>query len=314
MPLLTNPDLWRAQMISALGGSAEVARLSNLDLWQRYLVAFPNGGGSVAGPTFDWTKPAADPAILLGLEDDTKLTRTTESVIVTNVASSVGSVTGVCTGTFLIEHDPWFADKRTLFFNGGTSKINMTATAASLFKNKPGHTQVFLFRNTGLLQSAPTQAPIFTYVGTAVDATVRYQITGDATIPAALRFGGRRLDADTFSGVTATGNMGAGPLLAIAWYDHVTAQKRFRVWGTDYDPLTAFSTTGLSENLDSFYVGIGAFNDAQVANVSMYMARAAFYDSAITLADIQMIEGGLAWEYGCQALLPAGHPYKNAAP
>jgi hypothetical protein len=39
-----------------------------------------------------------------------------------------------------------------------------------------------------------------------------------------------------------------------------------------------------------------------------------FIQSAVSLSNRQKLEGYLAWKWGLQANLPAGHPYKNAPP
>ena len=40
----------------------------------------------------------------------------------------------------------------------------------------------------------------------------------------------------------------------------------------------------------------------------------AYYNSALSTTDRQRMEGYLAWKWGLQANLPAGHPHKSAAP
>ena len=38
------------------------------------------------------------------------------------------------------------------------------------------------------------------------------------------------------------------------------------------------------------------------------------YNSAITVAERQQVEGYLAWKWGLQGTLPANHPHKNGPP
>ena len=45
-----------------------------------------------------------------------------------------------------------------------------------------------------------------------------------------------------------------------------------------------------------------------------YYYEIAYYNSVLTTADRQQVEGYLAWKWGLQANLPSGHPYKSAAP
>ena len=45
-----------------------------------------------------------------------------------------------------------------------------------------------------------------------------------------------------------------------------------------------------------------------------YMYEVMIYNSAISVANRQLVEGWLAWKWGLQASLVAGHPYKLASP
>jgi hypothetical protein len=51
----------------------------------------------------------------------------------------------------------------------------------------------------------------------------------------------------------------------------------------------------------------GEASDCDIAEVILY-------NSVLTTLQVQQIEGYLAWKWGLQANLPAGHPYKNAPP
>lgn len=44
------------------------------------------------------------------------------------------------------------------------------------------------------------------------------------------------------------------------------------------------------------------------------LAEIILYNSQLATLQVQMIEGYMAWKWGLQANLPAGHPYKNAPP
>ncbi len=52
----------------------------------------------------------------------------------------------------------------------------------------------------------------------------------------------------------------------------------------------------------------------QDRNASHELAEVILYESALTVAERQRIEGYLAWKWGLRNLLPADHPYKNASP
>ena len=53
--------------------------------------------------------------------------------------------------------------------------------------------------------------------------------------------------------------------------------------------------------------GGGEPSDCDIAEVILY-------NSVLTTLQVQQLEGYLAWKWGLQANLPAGHPYKNAPP
>lgn len=53
--------------------------------------------------------------------------------------------------------------------------------------------------------------------------------------------------------------------------------------------------------------GIGSYFDG-------YLSEIVHLNAAPTMAERQLVEGYLAWKFGLQANLPAGHPYKSAKP
>ena len=73
------------------------------------------------------------------------------------------------------------------------------------------------------------------------------------------------------------------------------------------------SGTGFSASDAASYVYI-ATRDDKVTSFNGYMCELIVYNQMIGLTAQQKIEGYLAWKWGIQASLPAGHPYKSAAP
>jgi hypothetical protein len=45
-----------------------------------------------------------------------------------------------------------------------------------------------------------------------------------------------------------------------------------------------------------------------------YAKEIIFYNTVLSTLNRQKIEGYLAWKWGIQASLPAGHPHKSSAP
>lgn len=60
------------------------------------------------------------------------------------------------------------------------------------------------------------------------------------------------------------------------------------------------------------YLGVDASNGSYY--YVGYGMEILFYNSVLSTNDRQKIEGYLAWKWGIQSSLPAGHPYKSAAP
>jgi hypothetical protein len=61
---------------------------------------------------------------------------------------------------------------------------------------------------------------------------------------------------------------------------------------------------------------MGCANAAQPSTVAtnLWFGELLFLDANITIENRQKIEGYMAWKWALQSVLPAGHPYKNAAP
>lgn len=68
---------------------------------------------------------------------------------------------------------------------------------------------------------------------------------------------------------------------------------------------TATTFQGLTINTGS--VAGGETSDCDVAEILLY-------NTLLTTAQVQQIEGYLAWKWGLQGNLPASHPYKNSPP
>ena len=76
---------------------------------------------------------------------------------------------------------------------------------------------------------------------------------------------------------------------------------------------SSLSVTGFSASDTASYVYIGT-RDNKGTTFNGYMCELIVYNQMIGLTAQQKIEGYLAWKWGIQASLPAGHPYKSAAP
>lgn len=98
------------------------------------------------------------------------------------------------------------------------------------------------------------------------------------------------------------------PDLWVGWLD-TSVGRRQRRNGTQV--ATSGTTTQLSGNGGS---SIGRFFDVSNSYYDGDVAEIIATTSVLTLSNIQLVEGYLAWKWGLVASLPADHPYKNAAP
>lgn len=88
-----------------------------------------------------------------------------------------------------------------------------------------------------------------------------------------------------------------------------------QVWN-DGNWATRSSGTGLNGTATSSNkIGIGGwYNNSSQYAANIDMAEIVMYDIALTDSEREKLEGYLAWKYALSSSLPAGHPYKDAAP
>lgn len=103
--------------------------------------------------------------------------------------------------------------------------------------------------------------------------------------------------------------------------------------GTLYtDNTGAIITTGLSSGLNRIRLNggtettvasgnVGTSNNAAILGrsynnnfLSFELGEIVFFSSALSEVNLQRVEGYLAWKWGLQGNLPAGHPFKNRSP
>ncbi len=114
------------------------------------------------------------------------------------------------------------------------------------------------------------------------------------------------------NGIFLSLNLPAYSTLFLVQSGHDGATQSIGLNGT----LTPTSqNSGITTNLNISSYGIGAnANTSDVQYWDGYIAEIIYYTSTLTTAQIQLLEGYLAWKWGIQGNLPTGHPYKNAAP
>lgn len=94
----------------------------------------------------------------------------------------------------------------------------------------------------------------------------------------------------------------------VAYVKNGTSSQFGYLDGTAGTERTNFCTTWTSQSL-----GLGAYQDGS-ANFNGELGEAIVFDSTLSETDRQKIEGYLAWKWGLQGNLPAGHPYESSAP
>ena len=125
--------------------------------------------------------------------------------------------------------------------------------------------------------------------------------------------GGRRLDADAFQSVTASGT---GWVLGSAILDYSGANLQVGVNGAYVNLSGGFQTAGNTSNTASDNVYVGANEDS--SNMELFGGDiheiVAIRSSLLSTDDREKLEGYMLHEIGLAANLPSGHPYKTVAP
>jgi len=158
---------------------------------------------------------------------------------------------------------------------------------------------------------AVTNVPWIIGIGTnAAATTVRALMDLNRGSTSKSGAGGRRLDADTFASVQGATNYSTTVFqIQGAVFDYANTTLQVRVNGSTDGQSTSFQTAGSVADTSSAGFNVGAnpgtaFFDGDIGELIVSTAK----------SDHERFEGYLAWKWGLQGSLPAGHPYKNAAP
>ena len=82
-------------------------------------------------------------------------------------------------------------------------------------------------------------------------------------------------------------------------------------WGTN---TFTFNATNVGIALGMRYTGGSLRVDNGASAFDGNISEVILYNTALNTTQRQQIEGYLAWKWGLQSTLPAGHPFKTAAP
>jgi hypothetical protein len=129
--------------------------------------------------------------------------------------------------------------------------------------------------------------------------------------------GGRRLDADSFSGVTSAQNVSANWTIVVAVADYANQILRLYINGVldgeNTTWLTAGSTSDTAGPVASCTI-FGGDNGTQLRAFTGDCVEVGITNAAASTLDRQRTEGYLAYITGLQSLLAADHPFKTSPP
>jgi hypothetical protein len=191
----------------------------------------------------------------------------------------------------------------------GTNDALINASAG-LMRAVSGATAVMVMSRAANLASGRDALWIGTSVGNA-RLVMSFRI-GLAAPGEGFTSGGRRLSTNSFQTVTGFAYT-SNPIIAAARHDHANANLEIWQDGTT-GASRVYQTAGVTDN-NAGELTVGAGNTAGTgAPFNGYIAEITLVHSALSTIDRQKLEGYLAWKWGLEANLPAGHPYKTTPP
>lgn len=122
--------------------------------------------------------------------------------------------------------------------------------------------------------------------------------------------GGRRLDGDAGSWCVDNTDYAAAWLICIVVNDYANAVSTMTVNGKA-TVVNPFQVAGLTSATNSYG---HSFGHQDGASQDHYLAEGLVLNRAISASERQQLEGYIAWSWGMQASLIAGHPYKSSPP
>lgn len=191
----------------------------------------------------------------------------------------------------------------------GTNDALLNASA-ELMRAVSGTTVVMVMSRAANLTTEAVSLWVGTSVGNA--RLVMSHRVGLAAPGEGFVSGGRRLSTDSFQTVTGFAYT-SDPIIAAARHDYANANLEIWQDGTA-GPSRVYQTAGVTDN-NAGELAVGA---ALVTGTNLpfngYIAEITLVHSALSTTDRERLEGYLAWKWGLEANLPAGHPFKNTPP
>jgi hypothetical protein len=203
---------------------------------------------------------------------------------------------------------------RAVWGGDGSSKLaafQLGGAANAMLNNASGATIFSVHRKTG---GADGVLGLWTKNGDFGRA--RFTLGRSQTSGGDLEAGGRRLDGDGYQGTGDASDQGTGWMIAAGIGDFVNRSLSTWINGTQKFSSSSWQTSGNTSATDSQIALVGAYGTGGGIAGTLVgdQAEVLMIVGALSVADRQNVEGYLAWRWGMQASLPAGHPYKTAAP
>jgi hypothetical protein len=182
----------------------------------------------------------------------------------------------------------------------GVANAMVTTTMGAFVTGTTAGCMFLVLSNTSTVAGARIA---FAY-GSGTAATSRNIQKGTAAAPV------RMAVSDQQVALVDTVTLFTGPALAFGSWSGTTETGRLN--GQDTTPASTTLTTTI--NTPATRARLGALTGTTAASFWQGLIRHAIVTTALAALEIQKLEGWGAWDSGIQSVLPAGHPYKSAAP
>lgn len=204
--------------------------------------------------------------------------------------------------------------RRILRFDGTNDLMGNSATAG-LFRNV-GTGFLFAVASRAALDATPIVRPlIYESVGTSNNPRAAIYLGRGVSPANCAAAGGARLDSDAPTVVNNTVALDTTAHILLGVFDWTNHTVTLYQDGAQVAQSTAFGTGGNTSDTDSEnYLVIGGTLPGNASTAADIGEIAAGSTYLLTSGDIDKLFGYAAWHWGLQANLPAGHPYKAAAP
>ncbi len=128
------------------------------------------------------------------------------------------------------------------------------------------------------------------------------------------RLGGKRLDAEALSNHLLSHPYSSFNLwkFNVSQFDYTNSDAFLYENGVLLGSTTSFATAGSTSNTTPSSLNVGC--DTAAAQTITGNIAEMIITHVVSTSERQLIEGYLAWKWGLEANLPAGHPYENFPP